>query len=148
MLSARAAGMKLPTAFIGYSPWTDMAVTGASVVDNAKTCAMFTPRGIHEAAKLYLGQADPRDPLASPFYADLTGLPPMLLFVSRDEILYHDTTRLADRARAAGIDVELIEKSGLPHVWPIFVRLLPEGMEALGLVDVFLRRVLPQGATS
>jgi epsilon-lactone hydrolase len=145
MLSARAAGLRLPAAFIGYSPWTDMAVTGKSVQSNAKRCAMFTPNGISEAANLYIGTADPRDPLASPLYADLSGLPPMLLFASRDEILYHDTTRLAERARAAGVQVELIERSGLPHVWPIFVRLLPEGMEALQSVDRFLQRVLPKG---
>lgn len=145
MLSARAAHLPLPAAFIGYSPWTDLTASGDSVHTNAGRCAMFTPRGIGEASRLYLAGADPLNPLASPLFADLAGLPPMLLFASRDEILYHDTTRLAERARAAGVEVELIEKSGLPHVWPIFVRLLPEGIEALQSVDAFLRRVFPKG---
>jgi epsilon-lactone hydrolase len=142
MLSTRAAGLPLPKAFIGYSPWTDMAATGESITANARRCAMFVPEGIRAAATLYLAGADPRDPLASPLYADLTGLPPMLLFASRDETLYHDTTRLADRAQRAGVDVELVTKSGLPHVWPIFVSLLPEGREALLTVDTYLQRVL------
>ena len=142
MLAARTAKLPLPTAFIGYSPWTDLAVTGDSVTTNARRCAMFTPKGIHEAAKLYVGDADPRNPLASPLYGDLSGLPPMLLFASRDEILYHDTTRLAAKARAAGVPVELIERDRLPHVWPIFVRLLPEGREALKTAEAFIGRVV------
>ena len=144
MLAARTAKLSLPAAFIGYSPWTDLAVTGDSVAHNAGRCAMFTPKGIHAAAKLYLGDADPRDPLASPLYGDLAGLPPMLLFASRDEILHHDTTRLAAKAKAAGVCVELIEKDRLPHVWPIFVRLLPEGGEALKTAEAFMARVVTQ----
>lgn len=134
MLRARDAGLPLPAAFIGYSAWTDLAVTGASIEANARRCAMFTPDGIRAAAKLYTGDTDPKHPHISPLYADLHGLPPMQLFVSRSETLHDDTVRFAARARAAGVEVELIERDGLMHVWPIFVRLLPEGREAL--IDV------------
>lgn len=134
---ARDEGWQLPAAYIGYSPWTDLAVTGDSVDTNAGRCVMFMPRGVREAAALYHGRHDPRDPRISPLYGDLKGLPPMLLFASTHEILRDDTLRLADKARAAGVDVELVVRENLPHVWPIFVRVTPEGGEALATVRSF-----------
>ena len=103
---------------------------------------MFTPKGVREAAAIYLAGANPCDPRASPLYADLTGLPPMLLFASRHEILRDDTLRLAERARAAGVSVEVVVRDRLPHVWPIFVSLLPEAREAFTKVAVFARQVM------
>jgi monoterpene epsilon-lactone hydrolase len=137
----RDAGLRLPKAIVAFSPYSDLAVTGASIEANAKSCAMFTPRGIREAAAMYLAGADARDPRASPLYADLTGLPPMLLFASRHEILRDDTLRLAERAAAAGVKVELIVRDGLPHVWPVFVTLLPEARDAFATVTAFAERV-------
>jgi epsilon-lactone hydrolase len=140
-VGVRDAGLKMPKAIIGFSPYADLAVTGASVEANAKSCAMFTPRAIREAAALYLAGADARDSRASPLYADLAGLPPMLLFASRHEILRDDTLRLADRAAAAGVKVELIVRDRLPHVWPVFVTLLPEARDAFATVAVFARTI-------
>jgi epsilon-lactone hydrolase len=128
-------------AIVGFSPYTDLAVTGASVQSNAKSCAMFTPRGIHEAAALYLAGANARDPRASPLYADFAGLPPMLLFASRHEILRDDTLRLAERASAAGVNVQLVVRDRLPHVWPVFVGILPEAREAFTTVATFAREI-------
>ena len=90
---------------------------------------------------MYLAGADPRDPRASPLYADLRGLPPMLLFVSRHEILRDDTLRLAERAKAAGVKVELVVRDRLPHIWPIFVSLLPEAREAFVTVASFAQHL-------
>ena len=140
-VGVRDAALKLPKAIVGFSPYSDLAVTGASVEANAKSCAMFTPRGIREAAALYLNGADARDPRASPLYADLAGLPPMLLFASRHEILRDDTLRLAERASAAGVKVELIVRDRLPHVWPVFVTLLPEARDAFARVAAFARDI-------
>jgi monoterpene epsilon-lactone hydrolase len=140
-VAVRDAGLKMPKAIIGFSPYSDLAVTGESVEANAKSCAMFTPRGIREAAAIYLDGADARDPRASPLYADLAGLPPMLLFASRHEILRDDTLRLADRASAAGVKVELIVRDRLPHVWPVFVGLLPEARDAFATVSAFAREM-------
>jgi epsilon-lactone hydrolase len=137
----RDAGLKLPKAIVAFSPYSDLAVTGASIEANAKSCAMFTPRGIREAAAMYLAGADARDPRASPLYANLAGLPPMLLFASRHEILRDDTLRLAERAAAAGVKVELIVRDRLPHVWPVFVTLLPEARDAFATVTAFAERV-------
>src|SRR5579859_28231 len=137
----RDSGSKQPSGLVGFSPYADLAVTGKSVEDNAKSCAMFTPRGIREAAAMYLAVADARDPRASPLYADLAGLPPMLLFASHHEILRDDTLRLAERAVAAGVKVELVVRDRLPHVWPVFVTLLPEARDAFATVNAFARRI-------
>jgi epsilon-lactone hydrolase len=140
-LGVRDSGLPPPKAIVGFSPYTDLAVTGTSVESNAKSCAMFTPRGVREAAALYLAGADARDPRASPLYGDFSGLPPMLLFASHHEILRDDTLRLADRAAAAGVKVELIVRERLPHVWPVFVTLLPEARDAFATVRAFARKI-------
>jgi monoterpene epsilon-lactone hydrolase len=140
-VGVRDAGFALPKAIVAFSPYSDLAVTGESVEANAKSCAMFTPRGVREAAAIYLAGADARDPRASPLYADLAGLPPMLLFASRHEILRDDTLRLAERASAAGVKVELIVRDRLPHVWPVFVTLLPEARDAFATVTAFARKI-------
>ena len=145
-LGVRDEGLPLPAAIIGFSPWTDLAITGQSVERNARACAMFTPKGMRAGAGLYLGAGDPCDPRASPLYADLKGLPPMLLFASQHEILLDDTLRLAERARAAGVEVEVVLRERLPHVWPIFVRILPEAREALARVEAFVRGLGPASA--
>jgi monoterpene epsilon-lactone hydrolase len=140
-LAIRDKQWPAPKAIVGFSPYSDLAVTGASVDANAKSCAMFTPRGVREAAAMYLAGADARDPRASPLYGDLSGLPPMLLFASRHEILRDDTLRLAERASAAGVEVELIVRDRLPHVWPVFVNLLPEARDAFAAVKSFAQRI-------
>jgi epsilon-lactone hydrolase len=140
-VGVRDTGFKLPKAIVAFSPYSDLAVTGASVEANARSCAMFTPRGIREAAAMYLAGADARDPRASPLYADLAGLPPMLLFASRHEILRDDTLRLAERASTAGVNVQLIVRDRLPHVWPVFVTLLPEARDAFATVTAFARQI-------
>jgi epsilon-lactone hydrolase len=140
-VGVRDAGFKLPKAIVAFSPYSDLAVTGASVESNAKSCAMFTPRVVREAAAMYLAGADARDPRASPLYADLAGLPPMLLFASRHEIFRDDTLRLAERASAAGVKVELVLRDRLPHVWPVFVTLLPEARQAFATVSAFAERI-------
>jgi epsilon-lactone hydrolase len=140
-LAARDAGIAPARAIVGFSPWTDLAVTGASIEANARNCAMLTPKGIRAGARLYLAGADPRDPRASPLYGNLSGLPPMLLFASRHETLLDDTVRFAERATAAGTNVDVVLRDSLPHVWPIFLRLLPEAREALKVVGNFADRV-------
>jgi acetyl esterase/lipase len=140
-IGARTAGLPPPVGLIAFSPWCDLACTGPSIVANARSCAMFTPKAIRQAAAQYLAGSDSRDPRASPLYADLKDLPPMLLFASNQEILLDDAVRLAERARVAGIEVELVRRNGLPHVWPIFVQLLPEAREAVVLLSAFARRL-------
>src|SRR6266567_3691228 len=126
MLVLRAAGTPLPAAAALFSPWTDLAATGESIRTNAARCPMFNGEDIGPSARYYLGNADPRNPLASPFYADLSGLPPLLIHVGADETLRDDSTRLAEKARAAGVGVELKIWPVVPHVWQLAPDKIPE----------------------
>jgi monoterpene epsilon-lactone hydrolase len=139
MLSLRASGDPLPTKAALFSPWTDLAATGESVRTNASRCAMFSGTDIAPTAGFYLGDTDPRNPIASPLYADLSGLPPLLIHVGADEVLRDDSTRLAERARAAGVSVELKIWPVVPHAWQIAPHLIPEGRQSLQEAGAFLR---------
>jgi acetyl esterase/lipase len=143
LLSLRAAGLALPAAAFLFSPWTDLASTGDSIRTNDKRCAMFRGARIAHGASYYLGSADARNPLASPLYANLAGLPPLIVHVGSDEVLLDDSTRLAERARAAGVRVELKIWPVVPHVWQI-VPAMPEARESLEEVSRFLKT--PVGA--
>ena len=139
MLALRAAGVPLPACAAVFSPWTDLAATGESIRTNANRCAMFSGTDIAPTARYYLGDTDPRNPLASPLYADLAGLPPLLIHVGEDEVLRDDATRLAERARAAGVPVELKIWPVVPHAWQLAPHLIPEGRASLREAAEFLR---------
>ena len=133
LVALRDAGDALPAGAILYSPWTDLAATGASLVENDESDVMFRGAWVAHGAALYLGDSGvPVDhPLASPLYADFTGLPPLHCYVSSSEVLRDDTLRMAERARAAGVSVSVEMGRRLPHVWPIFYPFLPEARKAL-----------------
>ena len=140
VLALRAAGSPLPAAAALFSPWTDLAATGESVRTNARRCAIFHGPAIAPTARLYLAEADPRDPLASPLYADLSGLPPLLIHVGANETLRDDSTRLAEKARAAAVSVELKVWPVVPHVWQLAPHKIPEARQSLCESAEFLRR--------
>ncbi|HEV1993284.1 MAG TPA: alpha/beta hydrolase [Candidatus Acidoferrum sp.] len=131
MLALRAASVPLPAAAALFSPWTDLAATGDSIRTNTDRCAMFIGADVAASARYYLGDTDPRNPLASPLYADLSGLPPLLIHVGADEVLRDDSTRLAERARAAGVPVELKIWPVVPHAWQLAPHLIPEARHSL-----------------
>ena len=139
MLALRAAGTPLPAAAALFSPWTDLAATGESIRTNAARCAMFNGEDIGPSARYYLGAADPRNPLASPLYADLSGLPPLLIHVGADETLRDDSTRLAEKARTAGVSIELKIWPVVPHAWQLALQILPEARQSLQESSEFLR---------
>jgi len=139
MLALRPAGVPLPAAAALFSPWTDLAATGESIRTNTGRCAMFHGAGVAYSARYYLGDTDPRNPLASPLYADLRGLPPLLIHVGADEVLRDDSTRLAERARAAGVPVELKIWPVVPHAWQLAPHLIPEARQSLRESAAFLR---------
>jgi acetyl esterase/lipase len=144
MLALRTAGDPLPAAAALFSPWTDLAATGDSVRTNSNRCAMFNGSDVAASARYYLGDTDPRNPLASPLYADLAGLPPLLIHVGADEVLLDDSTRLAERARAAGVSVELKIWPVVPHAWQLAPHLIPEARQSLRESAEFLRaRIVP-----
>jgi len=139
MLALRASGTPLPAAAVLFSPWTDLAATGDSIRTNASRCAMFNGPDIGPSARYYLGSTDPRNPLASPLYADLSGLPPMLIHAGADEVLRDDSTRLAEKARAAGVPVELKIWPVVPHAWQLAPHQIPEARQSLRESAAFLR---------
>ena len=139
MLVLRAAGAALPAAAALFSPWTDLAATGESVRTNTRRCAMFHGPAVAPTARLYVGDADPCNPLVSPLYADLTGLPPLLIHVGANETLRDDSTRLAEKARSAGVSVELKLWDVVPHVWQLAAHKIPEGRQSLRESAEFLR---------
>jgi epsilon-lactone hydrolase len=145
LVAVRDCGHPLPRAAVGLSPWTDLALTGESLRTRAKADVMLQPSGMPETAALYLAGQDPRHPHASPLYARWDGLPPILLQVGDAEVLLDDSTRLAAKARAAGVDVTLEVWDEMPHVWHAWAGLLPEADQAIGRVGHWLAEHWPEG---
>jgi epsilon-lactone hydrolase len=145
LVALRDAGERLPRAAFLISPWTDLACAGRSLDANDERDPMFYGAGVRWMAPVYLGGASPRDPLASPVYADLSNLPPTLIHVSDTEVLLDDSTRLADRAKHCGVNVNLRVWSDLPHAWPVFVAFrMPESFQALGEIVEFVQTTSQQ----
>src|SRR4051812_36336827 len=137
MLRLRDAGDPLPAAAALFSPATDLAGGSPSLVGNAQRDAMFRGDGLHHLSEAYLAGADPMQPLASPVRADLRGLPPLLVHVGESEALRDDGVRLADRARAAGVTVQLRIWPVVPHVWQLIWQ-LPEAKASVKEAAAFL----------
>lgn len=146
MLMLRDAGDALPAAAALFSPWTDLAVTGGTIDSNTRWDAMFTGAIIRRGPEPYLGGADPYTPLASPLYADLAGLPPLLIHAGAREVLLDDSRRLAERGRAAGLAVSLSVWPVLPHVWQLAQGFVPEAARSLDEAAAFLLAA-PEGAS-
>ncbi|HEY1851214.1 MAG TPA: alpha/beta hydrolase [Candidatus Binataceae bacterium] len=139
LLALRDAGIPLPAAAVPISPWADLEGTGASIQTRAAADPMVDKAGLLRMAQMYAGDSDPKNPLISPIYADYKGLPPMLIQVGDAEILLDDSTRVAERARAAGIKVELEAWPEMFHVWHVFAKILPEGQQAIDRIGEYVR---------
>jgi len=143
LVALRDAGVALPACAIVFSPWTDLAATGESLRSNDASDVMFCGAALARAAQFYLGTTAADHPLASPLYADLKGLPPLLIHASRTEVLRDDAVRFAQRARDAGVDVTLELWPNTPHAFQIFARLLPEARSALAQACGFIQQHAP-----
>ena len=141
LIALRDAGIAMPAAAVSISPWTDLAVTGAAA-DTADD-PIVSGAALRMMASLYLDGADPRSPTASPLYADLHGLPPLLVQVGTRESLLDDAWRIAARAHDAGVDVSLHEFDGVVHMWVVIGPEIPESLEAFEEAGTFIRRNLP-----
>jgi phosphinothricin tripeptide acetyl hydrolase len=143
LVATKDARLATPAAAVCLSPWVDLELTGASMATNARVDHLVRKEEIAGHAKRYLGGKDPRTPLASPLYADLSGLPPMLIQVGSTEILLDDAKRLAERARSAGVKVTLEIGEGMMHVWSSFASVLDEGQQAIDRIGEFIHRHIP-----
>jgi acetyl esterase/lipase len=138
-LAARNEGLPMPGAVACISPWVDLAVTGASMETNAVNDPIVSRAMLTGWGNLYLGEQDPRNPLASPLYADLRGLPRLLIQAASAEVLLDDATRLAVRAAASGVRTTLEIWPEMIHVWHLFAAALPEGRDAIAHIGAFIR---------
>lgn len=138
LLAIRDAGLELPAAGVCLSPWVDLEGIGESMTTRDALDPMVHRRELLEMAAQYLDGADPQTPLAAPLYAELAGLPPLLIQVGTSETLYDDSTRLAAKARAAGVEVTLEEYEELFHVFQAFA-MLPEAQAATDRIGAFVR---------
>ena len=142
MLALRRGGERLPCAAVLMSPWTDLTASGPSYAERAGTDPLNQRATLLAMARGYLGDADAHDPLASPVFADLSGLPPLLIQVGSREIVFSDSDVLAKRAAAVGVDVTFRQWNGMIHVFQQFPVDVPQAGEAVREAGAFLRRHL------
>lgn len=138
LVSARDQGLAMPRAAVCISPRGDMTCSNDSFRTRDALDPMVKHAGITQMAALYLNGADPNTPLASPNFADLTGLPPLLIHVGSDETLYDDAIALDDKAKADGVQSTLEVWDKMMHVWHAFHPMLPEGHDGIERVGEFL----------
>jgi acetyl esterase/lipase len=140
LVRLRDAGDDLPAAAMCVSPSTDLAKEGQSMRTKADVDPVVRYDTSMAHARRYVGEAgDLKHPLASPLYADMRGLPPLLILVGTNETLLDDSTRVADKARDAGVDVELEIWNDMIHIWPFFAAILPQGQQAIERMGRFAR---------
>ncbi|MGE2836880.1 alpha/beta hydrolase [Mycobacterium sp. SMC-4] len=138
LLAARERGHELPRAAVALSPWTDLALASPSVTERADVDPLMTREQLEANAAGYLGSHDRRDPLVSPVYGDLSGLPPVYLQVGTEEILHDDTMRVAEAIRGVGGEVRVDVQDGMPHVHQILLWRLPEAAVAISHIGNFI----------
>jgi monoterpene epsilon-lactone hydrolase len=141
LLALKDRRYPLPDAAIALSPATDFTAGGESIKTRAEQDPILTAAGLDNCAKVYLrGRVERTNPLASPLFGDLAGLPPLLIQVGDAEILLDDSRRFAEVARSADVDVTLQVWPHMPHVFQGFAPLLPEALEAMERIREFVQR--------
>jgi acetyl esterase/lipase len=138
MLQLRHGGVDLPRATVLLSPFLDMTASGESMQSRAGQDPWFEPESIEVVIGHYCPDEDLRNPLLSPVFANVAGLPPSLIQVGDDEILLSDSTRFADKLREAGIDVELEVFPDMWHVFQLFVGKMPESQAAVDKIGRYI----------
>lgn len=138
LLKLRDVGLPLPSVAVALSPWTDLALSGASITANAQADPMLNADDLPQFAAEYLRGADPGSPYASPLYGDPAGLPPTLFQVGSDEIMRDDTLRMAEKMIDAGCKVVVEVWPRMPHVWHLLAPMVPEARAAIKKVGAFI----------
>lgn len=152
LLSLRDAGDAMPAAACLLSPWLDLAAEGESVKTRSQQDPWFKAVDMPKTAAHYCLDDQIRDPLVSPLYGDMTGLPPMLIQVGDHEILLSDSTRVTEKISAVGGQITLQVWPEMWHVFQFFVGKMPESKRAIRDIGAFLKKQLdaaePETATS
>ena len=140
LVALRDAGDPLPAAGVCLSPWVDLTQSGATITTNADVDPMVHAEDLDRWADAYRGERRSSDPAISPLFADLAGLPPLLIDVGTAEVLLDDAGRLANRARGAGVEVTLTVAEDMLHVWHFFAGTVPEADDAIARVGAFIAK--------
>ena len=140
LISLRDRNVPLPAAGICLSPWTDLAFTGETWKSKAANDLVIYASKEQEFARMYHRETEPQSPLVSPLYADLKGLPPLLVQVGTDEVLLSDSRGVVDRAQQAGVDAVIDEWDRMQHVWQFAAGFIPEGRRAIVRIGEFIDR--------
>lgn len=143
LVDARDRGVPLPAVAVAVSPLADFTASGASMAANAASDPVISGRSIAAFAAGYLGTRDRATPLASPVFADLTGLPPVLLMASHDEVLLDDAVRLHEGIRDVGGVSTLSVYTDALHAWTLFADVLPRGADGVDEIARFVGEALP-----
>ncbi len=140
VLALREENLPLPAALALLSPWVDLTASGDSMRELAERDVMFRPSAVQKFAAIYLNGADPLHPWASPLFADLSGLPPVLITVTNEELLFDDARRLHTRLQELGVPSELDIYEGMFHVWQALAPHLEEANESIERIGAFLEQ--------
>jgi acetyl esterase/lipase len=143
LVALRDAGEQMPAAAVCLSPWVDLEALGESMTSKAEDDPVVNRADILRIANAYLGGSAPRSPLASPLFADLGGLPPMLIQVGTAEVLLDDSARLTKKAREAGVDISYEPWEGMIHVWQYHAATVPEAKKAVERIGQFVKEHTP-----
>lgn len=139
LVAARDKGLPMPACAVALSPWADLSQSSDAYKDRGGRDPMVSKDGLTAMASAYLGKADAKTPLASPIYANLKGLPPLLIQVGTEEVLYGDTLALKRNAEEAGVDVSAESWGGMVHVWHVFHPILSEARDAIARIGSFVK---------
>jgi acetyl esterase/lipase len=139
LINLRDRKLALPACAVAISPWVDLEGIGTSMTARAAQDPMVQKEGLIWMARLYLNGADAKSPLAAPLHAKLGGLPPILIQVGTAETLFDDSTRIAEKLHAAGVEVRLAAWPNMLHVFPLFAPILSEGRDGCAEIGAFIR---------
>lgn len=142
-IAIRDQGLPLPAALVLYSPWVDLSLSGDSVISNASKDAMLKPDWVRWCADRYRGAMPADHPCCSPLFADLKGLPPVLIHAGSDDILMSDSTRLAQALKEAGVAHEFTLFEGVGHVFQFLTAVLPDADRSIRMTSTFVDACIP-----
>jgi acetyl esterase/lipase len=142
LLKLKELSLPLPAGAVLLSPWTDLALRGESMKLNAEYEPELSKAILRMTALVYSGGNSRKNPLISPLYADLTGLPSLLIHAGSIETIRDDSVRLAERAKEAGVDVTLEVWAEMPHVFQNYYNEIPESKEAIEKIGQYIQMIL------
>jgi acetyl esterase/lipase len=142
LLRVKEKSLPMPAGGITLSPWTDLTNSGKSHIANRKKDKLTTENANEFFSEVYCDGEDAKNPLISPLFGELEGLPPLLMFAGADEMMRDDTVRFAEKAKQAGVSVDMEIGEGMFHCYPAVAPLIPEANAAMAKIVAFIREKL------